>query len=270
MQSESEMKKKSGKSKRKESRRGTTQRVLSVLSLLADKREALSIQYAADELGLAASTTHRLLNSLRDQGFVGYIPATRSYTIGPEFLRVAARVTSGTSITALAKKSCDELAGQYDETILFGSYLPKQRAMCFSVRADGKKQLQYVIEMHAPLSLVWGASGKAILAHLDSNEIKQILEAEKKSPATGAPKPSFKTFCKTLAEVRERGFVVTDAEKLPDARGVAAPVFAPDGVIGSLTLTSPLERFHHDPNVVGQEIASAAAKLSRQIGGDVP
>jgi DNA-binding IclR family transcriptional regulator len=238
--------------------------------LLADKREALSIQSAADELGLAASTTHRLLNSLRDQGFVAYVPATRSYTIGPEFLRVAARVTSGASVVDLAQKSCDELAGRYDETILFASYLPKQRAMCFSVRADGKKRLQYVIDMHTPLSLIWGASGKAILAHLSSDEIRQIYDDEKKSPATGAPKPPFKTFCRTLAEVRERGFVVTGAEKLPDARGVAAPVFAPGGVVGSLTLTSPLARFHHDPNVVGQDIASAAANLSRQIGGDVP
>lgn len=264
------MKNTSGKSERKKARRGTTERVLSVLSLLADKREALSIQCAADELGLAASTTHRLLNSLRDQGFVAYVPTNRSYTIGPELLRVAARVVSDGSVIDQAQKFCAELAGRYDETILFGSYLPKQRAVCFSVRADGKKRLQYVIDMHAPLSLVWGASGKVILAHLDSKEIKQIFEEEKKSPATGAPKPSFKKFSKTLAEVRERGFVVSNAEKLPDARGIAAPVFAPGGVIGSLTLTAPIDRFHHDPNVVGLEIASAAARLSRQIGGDVP
>src|SRR3546814_14265980 len=81
-----------------------------------------------------------------------------------------------------------------------------------------------------PVPLYWGASGKAILAFLPDDEIEQILRREGASPASGEKPPSLRARMAELREVRERGYAISEGQKLPGARGVAAPVFDAKGV----------------------------------------
>lgn len=246
---------------------GTVSRALQLLTYLADADGAVTVKDAAIALGLAASTTHRLLNLLKEDGFVSGNPANRSYDIGPQFYRVAARLTNRMGLVNLARDAVQDIAAQYNETVLFGLYLPNERAMSFAARGDGQKALTYRIEMNAPLSLVWGASGKALLAHLPEDEIARILSEEGPAPATGQNTPDFDSLIIELRAVRRNGFCISKGEKLPGALGIAAPVFGPDGVVGSLCLTSPAADLG-DRNVtdLGEEIAARADRLSHDLG----
>src|SRR3546814_9525303 len=76
--------------------------------------------------------------------------------------------------------------------------------MNFGYRADGNQRLTYQNDLHRPLSLYWGASGKAILAFLPDDEIEQILRREGASPASGEKPPSLRARMAELREVRER------------------------------------------------------------------
>lgn len=245
---------------------GTAHRVLAMLTFLADNEGPVSVQRASEGLGMAASTTHRLLNLLKEEGFVTYVPASRSYEVGPQFQRVAAKISARTSIADLALHRARDIAARYDETTLFGVYLPRERAVSFAVRADGQKRLLYKVDMNTPLSLVWGASGKAILAFLDEDKVASILSDEGAAPATGAQRPALSVLREELRVIRRKGYAISDGEKLPHARGIAAPVFGPQGVIGSICLTSPRDRFRHDPDAVGREVAKAAKSLSDDLG----
>ncbi len=249
---------------------GTAHRVLAMLTFLADRDGPVTVQKAAEGLGLAASTTHRLLNLLRDEGYVSYLPDSRSYEVGPRFQRVALRVASNAGPVELAKRNAAPLVDRYDETILLGLYLPQEYAISFAARVDGQKKLLYQIEMNRPLSLLWGASGKSIMAWLPDSVCAAIHASEAPAPATGAPVPSLQALAEELARIRQQGYAISDGEKLPDARGIAAPVFGPSGVIGSLCLTSPRARFAHDAHAVGADVARAAAALSADLGGRLP
>ena len=72
---------------------GTVSRALQLLALLADSTGSVSVKQVADEMQLAPSTVHRLLQLLRREGFVQGAQGPR-YSIGPQFYRVAARVMS--------------------------------------------------------------------------------------------------------------------------------------------------------------------------------
>jgi DNA-binding IclR family transcriptional regulator len=70
-----------------------------------------------------------------------------------------------------------------------------------------------------------------------------------------------------FAAIRERGYVVSDGENLPDASGIAAPVFGPRGIVGCICLTSPKARMPHgDIAAIGLKVAEHAAALSRLLG----
>jgi DNA-binding IclR family transcriptional regulator len=117
------------------------------------------------------------------------------------------------------------------------------------------------------MSLYWGASGKAILAFLPENEIEQTLRRESASSVSGEKPPSLRAMVAELREVRERGYAITEGEKLPGARGVAAPVFDAKGVFGCLCLTSPQERMPHASiDSIVKDIMVKSDEISRFLG----
>ncbi|WP_108887307.1 IclR family transcriptional regulator [Pseudoprimorskyibacter insulae] len=252
---------------------GTVTRTLRVISLLADLDEQFTVKTVADGLNLAPSTAHRLLNQLASEGFVVSIPRTRSYETGPEFYRIASRILAKATAIHLAEQTMKEIAAKYDETVVFGLHDPNRHALVFIARADGSNALTYRIELNKPLSLVWGASGKAALAYVSDDEVAAALEAEGRSPASNAPPPTLVELAAQLHAVREKGFAISKGEKLAGARGIAAPVFGPGGLVGSICLTSPasqLEASGVDIESIGQDIAQYCAQLSHTLGGNVP
>lgn len=254
-----------------ESSTGTVSRTLHLLGVLADAAGTVTVKYVAEQMNLAPSTAHRLLQLLRKEGFVEAAEGGRQYAIGPQFYRVAARVAVNISPTGIAQATIDAIADTFNETVMFGLYLPTERALSFSGRADGQQKLKYQIDMHRPLSLVWGASGKAILAFLPPEQVHAILVTEGLSPATGAPPPDADTLEKELQRIRARGYAVSESEKLPDARGIAAPVFGPAGVIGCICLTSPKSRMlHASIESIGNDVVAWARSLSRDLGAPLP
>ncbi|CAO3437301.1 IclR family transcriptional regulator [Azospirillum endophyticum] len=246
---------------------GTVSRALMLLSVLADAGGEVTVKYVSEAMQLSPSTAHRLLHLMKDEGYVEAVPHNRTYVVGPMFYRVAAKVVGSVSPVTMARPVVEALAERFDETVLFGLYLRTEQAMSFAARADGSQRLRYQIDIDKPLSLVWGASGKAILAHLPKATIAAILSREGASPATGRPAPGIDQLMAELEAIRARGHAVSESEKLPDARGIAAPVFSASGVCGCLCLTSPKQRIASaSVEAIGAEIARAAHDLSRTLG----
>ncbi|OHZ01611.1 IclR family transcriptional regulator [Salinicola sp. MIT1003] len=246
---------------------GTVSRALKLLAFIADAEGEVTVKHVSEAMGLAPSTVHRLLNLLRADDFVTTGTKSGTYAIGPQFYRVAARVVNRVSPSALAQPMLDSLVQQYDETVVFGLYLPAERAMSFVARSDGQQRLTYRMDMNRPLSLVWGASGKAILAYLPDDIVAEVLGAECSSPASGASPPEPTALHEQLETVRRLGYAVSEDEKLHGARGIAAPVFGATGILGSLCLTSPKGRLDEaEVPRIGETIAHHAYTLSSLLG----
>lgn len=244
----------------------TISRALYLLALLADAPGPVTVKQVSTELKVPPSTAHRLLNALADKGFVT-ASGSGIYRIGPRFYRISARVIQGMSQVTIAQPIVDELAAKYSETVLLGRYVPADRAMNFIYRADGSQRLTYQIDLHRPMSLYWGASGKAILAFLPDDEIEQTLRRETASSVSGEKPPSLRASMAELRAVRERGYAITEGEKLPGARGVAAPVFDAKGVFGCLCLTSPRERMPSASiDAIVKDIMEKSDEISRFLG----
>lgn len=174
-------------------------------------------------------------------------------------------------VTALSQPHIEDLARRFDETVLFGLYLPHRQALAFTARADGDQALLYRIDMNRPGSLAWGASGKSVLAYLPPSQILSVLALREPSPVAGAPQADPDAVARELAEIRERGYAVSEGEKLPEARGIGAAVFGPTGVVGCILLTSPKSRMPRDDiHVIGAAVREEALRLSHDLGGVPP
>jgi DNA-binding IclR family transcriptional regulator len=246
---------------------GTVHRAVRLLTALAEANGEVRVGELAGKLGLAPSTTHRLLHLLKKEGLVQWLAHTHSYSIGPELLRISSRVVASVGITEVAQDFLHRLVQRFSETVVLGLYLPTHPAVTFAVRADGLHALQYQLPMHQPLSLLRGASGKSVLAFLPEEVASRAFAVEHMMPGGAADLPSRVAMAQSLKRIRRDGFAMTEGERLPGAQGVAAPIFGSAGVIGCLCITAPKGRVpRHLVQSMANELVAEAHSLSRIFG----
>jgi DNA-binding IclR family transcriptional regulator len=246
---------------------GTVQRVVEVIRYLADHSET-TLKEVSVATGLAPSTCHRLLDLLARDGLVARDCARRGYRIGPELLRISAQIQSKQNVSSIALPFLRRVVAACDESCLLGIYLPTDGKVYFAEKAESTRLLRYEVPMNTPLSVLWGASGLAVLAYLNEHEIERIYAVENGAPASGDKLPTRSTLDRELTLLRRRGYGVSYGQKICGGVGVAAPVFRADGqVMGSLTVTIPQARMRRqDEGRFGALVRSAASELSSTLG----
>ena len=246
---------------------GTVQRVVEVLRFFAERREA-TLKELSMALSLAPSTCHRLLDLLGREGLIEQEGVHRRYHVGMEMFRISALIQSRDDIRTIARPLLRQLADSCDETCVLSLYLPTEGKIFFAERVDSSRVLRYQVAMNKPVSVLWGASGRAVLAFLDSGSVDRIYKAEGRAPGSGEALPARRSLEKDLAMVRERGYDVTHGQKISGAVGISAPVFGISGsVIGSLCITVSETRINaKDYSRLGALVRSSAERLSQAVG----
>jgi DNA-binding IclR family transcriptional regulator len=246
---------------------GPVRRTIRLMTAIADAGGPVTIQSLAQRLELPPSTVHRLLQVLRDEGLVERHSRRAEYRIGPGWYRMAARVVEGMDAVQLARPVVRRVGETAGEACLFGLYLAREHALTFVVRHRSPHPLGYRVTMNEPLALAWGASGKAILAHLPDPTIAEVLAGLGPSPAAGVDaEPN--ALQEELTRLRSEPYVISHGERLPGAVGIAAPVFdAGARVVGSICLTIPEARFDRDKTgSLGELVRREADALSAALG----
>lgn len=246
---------------------GTVQRVIEVLRHLAESGET-TVTATSTAVSLAPSTCHRMLDLLAKDGIVERDAAKRSYRVGPEFYRLAALVQSRHDLRSIARPFLQEVVDACDETCVLSLYLPTEGHMTFAEKIDSSHMLRYQLPMNSPLSVLWGASGRAILAYLPASEFARLYAKGQRAPASGEALPRRDVFEAELNAIRLRGYAVSRGQKIAGAVGINAPVFAADGrVVGSFGVTVPEQRITPaQENRLGRLVCEHAAALSRALG----
>jgi DNA-binding IclR family transcriptional regulator len=247
---------------------GTVARVTEFLRYLAEHEDEVTITALSRDLSLPPSTVHRLLHLLIEQGFVERGQRFQSYRIGNELYRLGCLISSRGALPELAEPFMNELVAETNEFSMLCLYLPAERALTLVRAVSAPNTLTYQIEKFSTMSIGWGASGRAILAHFPESEIRAIYDATGPSPVTGASLPLYAKFSAEMQTIRTRGYAKTSGQKVAGAVGLASAVFGPAGnAVASLCLTIPDFRF--DPSReprLGRLLREKAAQLSHASG----
>ena len=239
-------------------RTGTVARAVDVLRAVAESEKPV----------LPASTVHRMVRLLQAQGMVRLDPTIKLYGPGEDLVRISYLVSARSSVVDVARPMLEEVVAGCGETVQLSQYLPDHRAMMVVDQVRCAHPLQFALPLYERQSLLWGCSGQVILAHLPDDVVDTVLAESAPSTVTGAAPPSRAELDERLARIRDRGWGRTEGEKLAHAVGFAAPVFARDGVYGSVHVPVPTARYTEDVDGrVVELLTSCARRLSRALGG---
>lgn len=235
---------------------------LRVMEALADADRPMAVTELGQRLGLAASTTHRILATLAAEGFAVRVPALRRYRAGPGLARLARRsLLDNVRLTEVARPILRRLAVESGETsqltVLDG---------WDTVAIDHVDSTQPVIVHHPAGSRVPAhatAVGQAILSHLP--EVAARIAREGLVAHSHRTITDPEAFIAELETIRRRGYAINVGQLHPETAGVAAPILEASGaVIGSIGISGPAARIGDDGRLT--ELAELAVTGAAEVG----
>jgi DNA-binding IclR family transcriptional regulator len=241
---------------------------MAVFRAVVEAPGEVSVAELTDMVGLPRPTVYRLLDLLAKEDMLEPDPATRRWRPTAECQRLGALLTSKRDLVALAHPVLAEVVRDSEEACLLGVYLPRRREMIYAAEHTSPNPLSYRIELNSPVSVLWGASGRAILAFLPDEEVEAIIATRAPAPGSKEKPPTPAALRRELAGIRESGYAFSTGQKIVGSRGISAPILGADGVaVGSLTLTIPQMRFREDAKrQLAEMVMSGARKLSSTLG----
>ncbi len=241
-------------------------RIADVLSCFTVEEPVHNLTEISKRVGLAKSTTHRLIATLLAEGFLMRDVHGRGYQLGYRMLQWGLVAQLGLNLRAEVLPILRSLSRALDETAIL-TVRSGAASMCLEI-VESTQPVRLAMRVGQPLRLYAGASSKVLLAFLPEPEIEQVigsLELVQLAPNTIT---SVERLRAELAAIRQRGYATSFEETDRGAMGIAGPVYDHHGQpIAGIGIAAPLSRITRErvPEVAAL-VLEASHQLSARLG----
>ena len=212
-------------------------RTLDIIEYIVAHDRPLVAQEIAVALGIPVSSLSYLLGTLVDRGYLAR--EGRRYSAGPGLERLQAR-THGFTLAERAAPLVRALRVQLNETASF--WVRSEWTVEAIVTESSEQALRYSVSAGERLPMHALASGKVLLAALPDEELDRYFAEAERARFTPSTVTGEKALRRELAEVRKRGYALTDEEYSLGIRGIGRVVTIGGEPVGSLSLGIPKAR----------------------------
>jgi IclR family acetate operon transcriptional repressor len=229
-------------------------RAAAVLRALENKPAGVSLSQLAKDAGLPRTTVHRIVAALEAQQLV--VQHALKVRLGPALVRLAASVQ--TDFAALARPFVEALGRKTRETVVVS--VRRGARMISLDRYDSDQELRVVSQVGTAYAMHCTAHGKAVLAKLPDEEIRQLLGAqyEKRTAATITDPQQLLA---SVREAREAGYALDFEENARGVFGIGVHVRSGLAEDYALSLALPEIRFHEDRDRLCAAILQCKAEI---------
>ncbi len=226
-------------------------RSLDVLEVVAARGGVLSIGEIADAAGVPLPTTHRLLRTLVDRGYMRQLP-DRRYALGFRLVPLggSASAMAGAGTDRVLRGLVDALGETANLAMLDGDQV------AYVAQAPGRHAMRMFTEVGRRVHPHCTAVGKALLAGSPEADVRALLAR------TGLPRHTDRTltdadaFVGALVGVREAGYALDEGEQEVGVRCVAV-------ALGGGPLPLALSISGPAPRMTDELVAEAVPLLRR-------
>lgn len=243
----------------------TLERSLSILQLIADRKNGITLQEIANEMDMAKSSAFVIVQTLLELNYISTIRDNdKKYCLGIETFSLGMKYVNDMSLVNQCAVYLKPIAEKYSKTafvaVLNGTkivYVHKyvaEKAMLASC-ALGTRKDAYAT-----------ALGKAILAFLPREEQNGILDATQFKAYTDYTITSKEKLLEELDKTKRRGYSldVKELENITSCCG--APIFDYHGKVIAAVSLSDIYNENLDDIQVAEELKETAAQISKSLG----
>ncbi|MBN9410050.1 MAG: IclR family transcriptional regulator [Burkholderiales bacterium] len=237
-------------------------RALAIFDAFDKDHLSLTLQEISERIRMPKTTAFRLVNTVERAGFLIRMD-NQQYCLSLKLVRLAGMVRSTLSIRDIARPVMAEVNARTSETITLTTILNNERMVLEVV--DTPSPLMSIVRPGEHMPLLYGASARILMAHMDEAELERVLKAN-------VPSKDFDraAFDRELARFRRQGYALTRGQRVPGLTAIAVPVFDIDGrVRNCLALTGPSVRVDAMDLDFAEIMIAAGRDLSNRLGAQV-
>lgn len=218
-------------------------RVLTLFELLGAWGREMSHTEISDALGIPKSSLTQLLKNLTGRGWLSYSHASKGYSLGTAFTKLARRVGQPQNLANVAGPVLAQLTAQTSESsavnVLKGDVAEVVATVLGPQRLVSHMRLGDV----APLYATSGA--KVILAFLPAEMQEEYLRHVSFQSITPSTIRSAQALRAQLRDIQRERIAFSFDEWTPGITGIARPVLSTTGdVLASINVAVPSVRFN--------------------------
>ncbi|MCD1146431.1 IclR family transcriptional regulator [Kocuria sp. LUK] len=234
----------------------SVERVFELLEVITAAGGEMSLSELSATVNLPLPTIHRLLRTLVPSGYVRQLP-NRSYALGPRLIPLGEGASRqlGSAARGRLEQLVRELGESANMAVLDG------QQVVYIAQAQSNRSMRMFTEVGRRADTHDTGVGKAILATLPDERVREIvLSAGMPTPtekSLGSPEALFAD----LERIRERGYAVDDEEQELGVRCYAMAVpGAPTPT--AISVSGPISR-------VDEDFAARAVPVLRRIAEEI-
>ncbi|MDC3415872.1 IclR family transcriptional regulator [Aquibacillus salsiterrae] len=241
-------------------------RALTILEILRKQPNGLGVTEISNQLGIAKSTSHRLLSSLMQHGFVQKDTSSGNYRLGLALLHLGSEVSKSFDVRRVALPFLNQLVTETGETAHLAIYDQGEIVYIDKLESPASLRMYSQIGGRAPAHCT--GLGKAILSFQVEKEIDWLIENKGLKQFTPTTLTSKEALMKALTEVKRAGVAFDEEEHEKGIRCAAAPIFNHNNeVVAGISVAGPTTRISKaELTKLANQVKDVARQISRQMG----
>lgn len=240
-------------------------RAVSILETLSN-HSSLSLNELSEKVQLHKATTHRLVHSLMDNGFIEQLEETKKYRISLKLFELGNKRVQRIDFLNVAKSNIRQLSEEIGQTV---HLVIEDRDEVLYVDKYGEyseSKMRSKIGLKAPLYCT--AVGKAILATRTDHEVAEYwsrITPEKKTRQTIT---ELDDLYQNLARIRANGYAVDD-EEFEHGVFCIAYIFSSykEEAAGAISVSLPASEKENQKYYI-DKVYESAEKITQLLGGN--
>lgn len=241
-------------------------RALKILKLFSTSMPRLGITEISQMMNLHKATAQGLVRTLTEEGFLKQDPETKKYQLGLSIYELGAALASGLEINQRAVDPAHQLA--LETQLVVRICILDRYSAIITLDAYPRSTPFLYPQFGLRFPLYCTAMGKALLAFLEPEFIREYFEKTDFTPFTKNTVTQKDQLLRELEEIRKTGYSINQEEHLQARAAIGAPIFGRNGrIAASLSIVGePMRILGDEMERLAQKVVGTASQISQALG----
>ncbi|PKO00095.1 MAG: hypothetical protein CVU42_04965 [Chloroflexi bacterium HGW-Chloroflexi-4] len=241
------------------------ERALQILNSFDDSNPERGISEISEAIGLHKATTHRILTTMLNMGFIERTADGQKYRLGIQMIDLGFKVLRRMDLRRESVPFMKKFIDEWDEAIDLSVFQDKQVLYVEVLQSHQTLTIAAAVGQRLPVHCT--STGKLFLAYASEKDLQAILrtplQAYTKNTVVSPEK-----LLEELAHIREKGYAFDHEEYEEGIRAVAAPIRNYTGVvIAAISVPAPVRRMSDERMAqISKTLCEYADTISRRLG----